>query len=243
MTDVLVVVPVLNEEAQLAASIGRLHAHLRSCDGLRSEIIIADNGSTDRTAEIADDLTRRHDGLRALHMPERGRGRALKRCWLGSDASILSYMDVDLSTDLAAFAPMIDALAGGRFDVAAASRLLRPDLVKRSMKRTLISRCYNGIVRGLFRTRFSDAQCGFKAITRAAARRLLPLVEDPGWFFDTELLILAEKLGYRLFDFPARWTDDADSRVDLWRTALADLRGLRRVRRNFAAGRYGAALR
>ena len=238
---VSIVIPVYNEKAQLAQSIARLHAHVRSRCPFDAEIVIADNGSTDGTLEVAHSLAKRHDGVRPVHLRDKGRGRALKRCWTESSADILSYMDVDLSTDLDAFPGMISALAGGGFDVAAASRLLNPRLVTRSLKRGFISRSYNLLIKAFFRTTFSDAQCGFKAITRTAARELLPLVEDAGWFFDTELLVLAEKLGYRIFDFPARWVDDPDSRVNLWQTAVGDFRGLLRLRRNVARGAYASA--
>jgi hypothetical protein len=130
------------------------------------------------------------------------------------------------------------ALAGVGFDLAAGSRLLKPCLTTRGFKRELISRCYNRLVKAVFRTRFSDAQCGFKAITRPAAQALLPLAEDNGWFLDTELLVLAEKLGYRIFDLPVQWNDDPDSRVRIARTAWEDIKGIVRVRRNLWRGRY-----
>jgi len=176
-----------------------------------------------------------------MHLEEKGRGQAVKKTWTESAAHVLSYMDVDLSTHLSAFPPLIEALMSGAFDVATGSRLLKPSLTTRGLKREAVSRCYNLLIKALFHTKFSDAQCGFKAITRKAAQELLPLVEDNGWFMDTELLILAEKLGYRIFDLPVRWVEDSDSRVKIWRTALGDLQGMARVHRNFASGIYYAA--
>jgi hypothetical protein len=149
---------------------------------------------------------------------------------------------VDLSTDLFALPPLIEALIGGGFDVAIGSRLLRPCLTTRGLKREIISRSYNLLIKVFFHTRFSDAQCGFKAITKKAATALLPLVKDNGWFMDTELLILAEKLGCRILDLPVRWVDDSDSRVKVWQTALGDIRGLARVKRNLAKDKFNHAM-
>lgn len=235
-----VTVPVLNEEAQLAESIGRLRAFLRDQTRFAWELVIADNGSTDQTAGIAEDLSRRWPEVRAVHLALRGRGRALKRVWMESQADILSYMDVDLSTDLSAFLGLVEPLASGAYDVATGSRLLPESRTTRCWKRALISRAYNRLIRACFRTRFSDAQCGFKAITRKAAAELLPLVEDEGWFFDTELLVWAERGGYRLLDLPVRWTDDTDSRVKILRTIWQDVRGIVRLRRSLACRRMPA---
>jgi hypothetical protein len=179
--------------------------------------------------------------VRAVHLEQKGRGRALRQVWLESDADVLSYMDVDLSTGLAAFPPLIEALLNGGYDIAVGSRLLKPEWTQRGLKREVVSRGYNLLVKAFFQTRFSDAQCGFKAITRQACRALLPLVEDTGWFFDTELLVVAEKLDYAIFDLPVHWADDPDSRVKIIRTAWEDIKGLVRVRKNFIWRRYELA--
>jgi glycosyltransferase involved in cell wall biosynthesis len=238
MPRVNVTIPVLNEEEQLTASISTLQWFLAEQCRLDYEIVIADNGSTDQTLPLARELARRSPLVRVIHLDEKGRGRALKRAWNESGADICTYMDVDLSTDLRAFPTLIGGLLEGEFDLATGSRLLIPGMTTRGPRRELISRGYNLLVKAVFHTHFSDAQCGFKAITREAARALLPLVEDNGWFMDTELLILAEKLGYRIFDFPVVWKDDPDSRVKLVRTALEDLRGILRLRRNPRPGKY-----
>jgi len=232
-----VTIPVFNEEARLKVNIPKLHRCLRDQCPFHFEVVIADNGSTDKTLEVASSLSDTHQGVSVIHLDGKGRGRAVKHAWNASAADILSYMDVDLSTDVAAFPHLIEALVGG-YDVAVGSRRLNPSLTTRGLKREIISRCYMLLVKALFQTKFSDAQCGFKAITRSAAAALLPLVEDNGWFMDTELLILAETLGYRIFDFPVRWVDDPDSRVKILSTAVEDIKGLLRVRRNLAAGRY-----
>ncbi len=227
-----VTIPVYNEAERLPRSLPRLHRFLCENCPFDFEMVIADNGSTDETPTLAADLARKHRQVRVLRLEEPGRGRALKRAWRESGADILSYMDVDLSTDLAAFGPLIKPLAEGGFDMAIGSRLLPGSVTTRGWKRDLISRSYNHLLKLGFRAEFADAQCGFKAITRSAAAALLPLVEDDAWFFDTELLILAQKLGYRVFELPVRWVDDSDSHVRIWRTAIEDIKGLLRVRRN-----------
>jgi glycosyltransferase involved in cell wall biosynthesis len=230
-----ITIPVYNEERILAESVVKVAGYLQSNFRYPHEIVIADNASTDRTFAVAQELQVRHDSVRVLHLDQKGRGRAVKRAWAESKADILSYMDCDLSTDLAAFPPLIESLTSNGFDVAVGSRLLKPSLTTRGVKREVISRGYNLLIKALFRTEISDAQCGFKAITRQAAQALLPLVKDGAWFMDTELLILAEKLGFRIFDLPVRWVDDPDSRVKIWSTALADLKGLVRVKRRMAS--------
>jgi glycosyltransferase involved in cell wall biosynthesis len=224
--------PVFNEETRLAGNAGRLRAFLDGHFRFPHEVVIANNGSTDRTREVAESLRPGWPELRVVHLPEKGRGRALRRVWAESEADVLSYMDIDLSTDLAAFPRLIEALVQGPCDLATGSRLLPQSETTRCWNRELISRAYNRLVSVVFRTRFSDAQCGFKAITRKTAAGLLSLVEDNGWFFDTELLVWAERRGHRILELPVRWTEDADSRVRIVRTAGQDLRGMLRLRRN-----------
>ena len=233
-----VTIPVFNEELRLPQSLPRLHRFLAERFRSTFELVIADNGSTDRTLQIAHGLSARHEGVRVTRLDHPGRGRAIRGVWSESLADVLSYMDVDLSTDITAFPSLIEPLLSGGFDVAIGSRLLDPTQTTRGLKREFISRCYNLLVKTLFHTRFSDAQCGFKAITRDAANGLLPLVEDNGWFMDTELLVVAERLGYRIFDLPVAWSDDPNTRVKIWSTALGDVKGLFRLRRNLANGRY-----
>ena len=225
-----VTIPVFNEEVRLSRCLPRLHRFLTGQSRFDFEIVIADNGSTDETLKIARELCLQHDGTRVLRLDRKGRGRAVKRAWFESQADILSYMDVDLSTDLTAFPPLIEALMGGGFDVATGSRLLEPSLTTRSWKRELISRCYNRLIKVMFRTRFSDAQCGFKALTRRVVDDVVPDVVDEAWFFDSELLIRAEQRGYRIFEVPVGWIEDLDSRVKIVRTAWEDMKGLIRIR-------------
>jgi 4-amino-4-deoxy-L-arabinose transferase-like glycosyltransferase len=231
-----VVVPVLNEAACLDASIRRLRAHLDTEVPFSAVVTIADNGSTDGTLEVADRLAWDLPGVRILHLDERGRGRALRAAWSASSAQVVAYMDVDLSTDLGALVPLLMPLVAGTADVAIGSRLAGGADVERCAKRELISRSYNRLLHATLHARFSDAQCGFKALRRTVAERLLPLVEDQGWFFDTELLLVAEHLGMRIHEVPVRWVEDRDSRVRIVRTAAADVQGIRRMRRRLSAG-------
>src|SRR5215217_7146466 len=225
-----VVVPVYNEEATLSGSIVTLCAYLESYFPYRWSVIIADNDSTDDTLAIAKGLADADPRVRVLHLDEKGRGRALKAAWFASEADIVAYMDVDLSTNLSSFLPLIAPLATGHSDLSIGSRLLKGTTVTRQWKRELISRCYNLLIKAMFRNRFSDAQCGFKAVKRSAAQKLLPQVEDGEWFFDTELLLLAEERGYRISEVPVDWIEDLDSRVDIVSTAIKDVKGVLRMK-------------
>ena len=231
-----IVVPVRNEESDLAPSVRRLVGYLRESFPFSARVTIADNGSTDATWAIASRLARELPEVRAIHMDLPGRGRALRAIWSQSDAEVLAYMDVDLSTDLNALLPLVAPLLSGHSDLAIGTRLARGARVIRGPKRELISRSYNMLLRTLMGARFSDAQCGFKAIRRDQARVLLPLAQDNGWFFDTELLVLAERAGLRIHEIPVDWVDDLDSRVDIIATALADLRGMARLGVGLARG-------
>lgn len=231
-----VVVPVYNEQSSLADSVHRLHRHLREHFPFSARITIADNASIDETAQIATELAVELSDVRVVRLPEKGRGRALHAAWSTSDAPVLVYMDVDLSTDLAALAPLVAPLVSGHSDLAIGTRLGRGSRVVRGAKREVISRCYNLILKSTLAAHFSDAQCGFKAIRADVAERLLPHVTDTGWFFDTELLVLAERSGLRIHEVPVDWVDDPDSRVDIVATAAADLMGIGRLLRNFAKG-------
>jgi putative flippase GtrA len=231
-----VVVPVYNEQAALADSIHRLHRHLCEHFPYPVRITIADNASIDDTPFIAAELAAELSDVRVVRLEQKGRGRALHRVWTDSDAQVLAYMDVDLSTDLAALAPLVAPLISGHSDLAIGTRLGRGSRVVRGAKREVISRCYNLILRSTLQAKFSDAQCGFKAIRADVAQRLLPHVTDTGWFFDTELLVLAERSGLRIHEVPVDWVDDPDSRVDIVATATADLKGVGRLLRGFANG-------
>lgn len=231
-----IVLPVHNEEHVLERSVTALVRHLRDVPLMRWQITIADNGSTDGTGAVARRLARRFPEVRALSIGRKGRGGALRTAWTLSDADVVAYMDVDLSTDLAAFAPLVAPLLRGEAHVAIGSRRARGADVERGLWRELLSRGYNVLLRAACGARFSDAQCGFKAVRREAVGPLLELIEDGGWFFDTELLLLAQRNGLGIHEVPVRWVDDFDSRVNIRRTIVEDLRGIRRMRRRFRRG-------
>lgn len=224
-----VVIPVYNEERVLAQSINTLRQFLEKNVNYTWTIVIADNASTDKTWEVAQTLSREHPDVICLHLDEKGRGRALRRALLESTADIVSYMDVDLSTDLAAFPTLIQGIEEG-YDIVIGSRLLPGSSVKRSFKRELTSRTYNLLLKGMFRTEFCDAQCGFKALTSKAAHELVPLVQNQLWFFDTEMLLLARRKSYRIKEVPVAWVEDPDSRVSVPKTTFEYLKELLRMR-------------
>lgn len=227
--DVEIVVPVYNEAAQLAARVAELRSFLDESFPFRALVTIVDNASTDDTMLVARSLAETLPGVAALHLPRKGRGYALRSAWATSSAPVVAYMDVDLSTSLPALLPLVAPLLSGHRDVAIGSRLAPGAHVVRGPKRELISRSYNLLLKATLRGHFSDAQCGFKALRGDAAEKLLPLVEDNEWFFDTELLVTAERLGLRIAEVPVDWVDDPDSRVNIVSTALDDLRGVRRL--------------
>ena len=231
-----VVIPVYNEQADLAVCVRRLHAHLRDGFPFPARITIADNASTDDTLRVAGDLAREFADVEVVHLDAKGRGRALRAVWERSDAEIVAYMDVDLSTDLNALLPLVAPLITRHSDIAIGTRLDASSRVVRGRKREFVSRCYNLILRASLRAGFSDAQCGFKAMRTEIARRLLPLVEDGEWFFDTELLVLAERAGLRIHEVPVDWIDDPDSTVDIVDTARKDLLGVWRLLRGLTTG-------
>lgn len=224
-----IVVPVLNEEKILQKSITTLDEYMAKHLPYRYQITIADNGSQDETLEIAKNLAEKHQLVRVVSLAERGCGRALKQVWQNSPADILTYMDVDLSTSLDDFLPMIQPLVAGEAGVAIGSRLAKGAKTTRGLKREFISRCYNSIIKWTSRTKFSDAQCGFKAIRRDIAAKFLPKIKDNEWFFDTELLIKTERAGVPIYEQPVTWIEDTDSRVKIVKTAVDDLKGLYRV--------------
>ncbi len=231
MAAVDIVIPVLNEEHSLPCCIETLSEFSRANLRHQWRIVVADNGSTDGTLEVASRYAKERPAeVAVIHLDQRGRGRALKRAWSESDADVVSYMDVDLSTDIEAFPELVAAILEEGHHIAWGSRLSRESLTDRSLKREAISRAYNLIIRLGMGTRFRDAQCGFKAMSGAASRVLLPHIQDTGWFFDTELLVIAVKRGFRWKEIPVAWSEDPDTRVKVVKTAIDDLRGLARLR-------------
>ncbi|MCH7641961.1 MAG: glycosyltransferase family 2 protein [Chloroflexi bacterium] len=226
-----IVIPVLNEEVALPRCVSMLAAYIDENPGRHWQITIADNGSTDRTPEVAEELASQGFPIRVTRLDQRGRGRALKKAWLESEADIRFYMDVDLSTRLDAIMPIVEALESGEYQLGIGSRLMKgSEVVGRKLQREITSRVYNLMHRAMFFSPFRDAQCGFKAITREAAEACVPLVKNNNWFFDTELLLIAVKSGYRIKEHPVHWEDDPDTRVKVTATAIEDVKGLLRLR-------------
>jgi glycosyltransferase involved in cell wall biosynthesis len=195
-----------------------------------TQITIADNASDDGTLDAARMLADELEGVEVLYLDRKGRGHALRVAWTRSDADVLAYMDVDLSTDLSALGELVVPLLAGRGDIAIGSRLSDGAQVTRGLKREVISRCYNVLLHVLLGAGFSDAQCGFKAGRREAIQALLDDIQDEAWFFDTELLYLAQRRKLAIREVPVRWIEDPDSRVDIISTARDDLRGIMRLR-------------
>jgi putative flippase GtrA len=236
--EIEVVIPVYNEEHVLEYSVRRLHRFLTDEMPFTWRIVVADNASTDATPLVAAALAESLAGVRVLRLEAKGRGRALRAAWSRSDATVVCYMDVDLSTDLRGLLPLVAPLLSGHSDLAIGTRLANGARVVRGPKRELISRSYNRILHAALRARFSDAQCGFKAVRTSALRTLIGDVRDEGWFFDTELLVLAQRRGLRIHEVPVDWIDDPDSRVDIVRTAWDDLRGVARLAADGAIARF-----
>ena len=224
-----IVIPVYNEEKDLPRTIDILTKFLRESLENPWNVIIADNGSSDNTLSIAEMLSNRYPGVNCIRIPQKGRGRALRHVWMQSTGDIVSYMDVDLSTDLGHLPELVKAIEEGA-NIAIGSRLMRGSKVERSLKRELISRAYSALFRTMFFTPFRDAQCGFKALDRKTAMILVPLVKDNNWFFDSELLIIAARRGFQIKEIPVHWQDDPNSRVRVISTAWEDMKGLMRLR-------------
>jgi glycosyltransferase involved in cell wall biosynthesis len=235
-----IVVPVYNEARKLEPSVRRLHRYLGRRFPFTWAVTIVDNGSTDTTWPRAVALESELDRVAALHIETKGRGIALRTAWSSSAASVVAYMDVDLSTDLDALLPLVAPLVSGHSDIAIGTRLAHGARVSRGPKREFISRTYNVLLKAALHNGFTDAQCGFKAARSEVIRDLLPVIEDNEWFFDTELLVRAERSGLRIYEVPVDWVDDPDSRVDVVSTARADLRGIARLRRDRHAQRKSA---
>ena len=230
MVDILL--PVYNEEHVLEKSVAALRDFLqKNMGGFKWVISIGDNASTDNTLAVAQQLAARYPEVRALHLDRKGRGRMVKYAWSNSEAQILCYMDIDLSTDLLALPPLVQAIADGN-DVSIGSRQYKGSVVDRSLKREVISQGYIYILKMLLGFPYTDAQCGFKAMSKKAVNELFPLIIDDEWFFDTELLFLAHKRGYKVKELPVHWIEDTDSRVKILRTMWLDIKGVFRMRRS-----------
>lgn len=226
-----VVIPVYNEVKVLEASVTTTLALFDRNPQYDWRLVIADNGSNDGTSELARGLEARDPRVKALVLEVKGRGLALREAWLSSDSDIVSYMDVDLSTDLSHLPELIGLVAERGCDVAIGSRLAKGSKTDRQLKREITSRGYVALIRLTFpRLRITDAQCGFKALNRKAVEAVVPHIENRMWFFDTEMLVLAHQAKLRICELPVRWVEDTDTKVKIVSTALEDIRGLARMR-------------
>ena len=233
-------IPVLNEAHVLAESVRTVRHFLRQNMPYPSRVVVVDNGSTDGTDRVGHELEAQYDDVRFWQLQERGRGRALRHAWGRSDADVVCYTDVDLSTELEALPVIVDAIVNDGYDLGTGSRLLPESRTVRCFKRELVSRGYNLLVKAVLWTSFSDAQCGFKAVSRRVVERVMPDVKDESWYFDTELLVLAEKRGYRIKDLPVQWIEVDDSRVKIAKTAWDDIMGVLRLRWTLWRGAFTA---
>jgi len=224
------VIPVLNEAHVLERSVTTVRAFLEGHDAYRWRVVIVENGSTDSTAEVARRLAALHDNVAFLRVEQMGRGLALRCAWTESEADVLCYTDVDLSTELEALPLLVGAIVSDGYDLAVGSRLLRESRTVRSLHRELISRAYNLFLKLMLGVTFSDAQCGFKAVRREVVDEIVARVRHPSWFFDTELLVLAERAGYSIKEIPVNWVEDDDSRVRIISTSWDNIKGVLRLR-------------
>lgn len=229
MSKICVTLPVYNEEAQLADSVEKVLAVCKE-NYKNFEILIADNASTDKTLEITKILSKKHKKVKYIHLDQKGRGRALKKAWSTTDADIMCYMDIDLSTDLKHLKELTDAIESG-YDIAFGSRLSKGSELKRGLKRDILSRGYNFLLKLFLNVGFNDAQCGFKAVNKRVVKELLPKVENNEWFFDTEMLVKGERYGYKLKEIPVKWIDDEGSTVNIKKTVESYMKNIFRVRK------------
>ena len=225
----LIVLPVYNEEKAVRKGVETLISFLNDHEQYKWKIVIADNNSNDRTAEIGRELQSENPIVNYLHIPRKGRGIALRTAWEQADTDYVSYMDIDLSTGLDALIKAIDALDGGA-DIAVGTRLSKESNTTRGLKREFISRSYNIVIKMSLGIHFNDAHCGFKTGRREVVQKILPYIEDNEWFFDTEFLFYGEKLGHRIVEIPVTWIEDMDTKARIFKDAYDDLSGLCRLR-------------
>ncbi len=225
---ILITLPVFNEEKIIEKNVEIIRNFLIETFHDNTQIIIADNGSTDLTPEKSKKLSEKYSDIRYVYIYEKGRGRALRNALSKSNADVLSYMDIDISTNLEAFPKLIKAIEDG-YDIAIGSRFVKGSHVSRSIKRELLSRGYNILLKLFFDISFNDSQCGFKAVNRRIVEEIIPKVKDNAWFFDTELLIKAEKKGFKIKEIPVYWTENKDSKVNIIKTIVDYMRSIFRL--------------
>lgn len=218
--------PVYNEEKIMKGSVVRLLEFCQSQNwNFNWQIALLINGSRDQSLEIARQLAERHpDRIVCFDYPEAGRGRALKKYYLASQADILTYMDIDLAVSLDNIQPLIDPIICGQADMVIGSRLLPESRIKRSFIRELSSQSYNYLSRIILGHKFSDMQCGFKAVKTESFKKLSPFITDTQWFFDTEMIAFGHLFDYRIKEIPVDWSenrwDERKSKVKMFRDSF-----------------------
>ncbi len=230
MANVTIVLPVYNEEDKLERNTLKLLEFCKKNIRHPFEIVIADNNSKDKTREIAEKLSKKHKQINYLYINRKGRGIALKTAWKEYKADVNIYMDIDLATDLSALPRLIDEVVKGN-NVVVGSRYLRNSKIKRTPFRMLISKVYNLMVRAMFKTRIKDMQCGFKAVDKKTVDNVIPRTEDTQFFFDTELILTAEAMHYKVKEIPVKWKEGKDTKVDFVRTITNYIKSLIKLRR------------
>ena len=226
-----IVLPAYNEGKELEKSIKKLSDFCEeNLSNYEWHITIADNASTDNTPIITATIAKKNHKVSLFRLEEKGRGRAVKRAWSQSGSDYCVYMDVDLSTDLIHLPKLLKVLENG-YDIAIGSRLTKNARVEgRTMLREITSRALNVVfIQLLFQTKFTDAQCGFKAVTKKVVDQLIPKILENDWFFDGELLITAEKSGYKIYEEPVHLVDNPGSTVRLLSTIWGDVRVIWRL--------------
>lgn len=225
-----ITIPVLNEEKTLKMQMFKIVAFLdKECVKYGDvSIVIADNGSSDRTQELAIELSKQNSRIRYLRLEKKGVGLALKASWLSSTADIVGYMDLDLATDLKHLHQVFDALLNNDYQMVTGTRLAKESIViGRSPLRNFTSKVFNKILNFKFNGSFTDGMCGFKFLKRNILNNLMEYgANNDGWFFSTELLVVADYKNYKLLDLPVIWIDDPNSKVKIIKLAIEYLKAM-----------------
>ncbi|MCW4023644.1 MAG: glycosyltransferase family 2 protein [Candidatus Bathyarchaeota archaeon] len=216
LVDVSVVFPAHNEAKQLETAVLQVDQALKET-GYTYEIIVAEDGSTDGTDTLADALSKKMPQVKHIHGEQRlGRGRALNATFKKSQGKIFVYMDVDLATDLNYLKELVDSIKIEGYDFSTGSRMLQQSKVERSGTRSLASKSYNFLVRLFLGSKIKDHQCGFKAFKREPTLKLIDEVQAPHWFWDTEILVRAQRSGYKVKEIAVDWISGSDTKVKLF---------------------------
>lgn len=227
-------IPVYNEEIDLPKNIPILFEFFsKSLTDYDWQILIVNNASTDQTAKVAANLSQQYPKkVKVLNLDRKGRGWALRQAWLKSSAEYVSYMDIDLSSDITCFRDLLKPLDAG-FDLVTGSRNLKESqVIGRTFLRELMSRTYITLVKLIHGTKLSDTQCGFKALRKATFLKVEPLIKNNLWFFDSEMVIILERAGYKVTDIPIKWVDDRHTTVKVAKDSWEEFSGLVRLFRS-----------